>query len=86
MNKKNVNHLSRVPKNEVLNTKILHIITRQGIQIREDKGKRIRIISPKHDYPNPIMQREIFKDATQVFKELATQEDNLDHQSTKAND
>ena len=34
MSKNNVNHLSRVPKNEVLNTKNLQIITRQGTKIR----------------------------------------------------
>ena len=33
MNKKNVNHLSRVPKNEVLNTKKLQLITRQASKI-----------------------------------------------------
>lgn len=76
MHKKNVNHLSRVPKNEVLNTKNLQIITRQGTKIGEDKGKSISTIPQKHDYPNPTKQREKFKDSSQVFKYLATQEDN----------
>lgn len=41
MNKSNVNHSSIVPKNEVLNTKKLQGITRQGTIIGKDKGKRI---------------------------------------------
>ena len=44
MNKKNVNHLSRVPMHEVLNTKKLQDITRQGTKIGEDKDKSISTI------------------------------------------
>ena len=86
MNMKNINHLSRVPKNEVLNTKSLQIITRKVTKTREDKGKTISTISQKHDYPNPVMQREIFKDTSQFFKYLSTKEDNLYHQRTKVNE
>ena len=50
MNKKNVNHLSRVHNNEVLNTKNLQIITRQGTKIGEHKGKYISTMPPKHDW------------------------------------
>ena len=85
MNNKNVNHLSRGRKNEVVNTKNLQIITRQWTKTREDKGKSISTIPPNHDYPNLVMQREIFKDSSQIIKDLATQEDNLDHQNTIIN-
>ena len=72
MSKKNVYHLSRVPKDEVLNTKNLHIITRQGTKVGEDKAKGINSSFQKYDYHNPIMQRKKFEDKSQVFKELAT--------------
>ena len=39
MNKRNVNHLSRVHRNDVVNTRNLRIITRQGTQIEDDKVK-----------------------------------------------
>ena len=86
MNKKIINDLSRVPKNGVLNTKNFQIITRQGTKIGEDKGKSICTISQNHNYINHVMQREIFKGVSQVFKYLATEEDNLDHQTTKVNE
>ena len=86
MNKRNVNHLLRVHKNDVLNTKNLQIITRQGTKIGEDKEKTSSTFMQNHEYPNPRMQRQIFNDATQVFKELAIQQDNLEHQNTKVNE
>ena len=49
------NHLSNVPKHEVLNTKKLQVITRQGTKIGEDKEKSICIISK--DYPNSTKQK-----------------------------
>ena len=41
MNKNNVNHLSRVPKHEVLNTKKLKVITRQGTKLEKIKEKTL---------------------------------------------
>ena len=70
------NHFLRVPKHEVMNTKKLQVITRQGTRIREDKEKSVSTIMKKHDYPNPTKQKKLFKDATQVFKDLIMQEDN----------
>ena len=61
----------------------MQIITTKGTKIGEEKGKIIRTISPKHDYPNLVMKRKIFKDESQVFKDLATQEDDLDQKYTK---
>ena len=33
----------------------------------------------KHDYPNPSKKKIIFNDATQIFKEIAMQEDNKEN-------
>lgn len=52
MNKNNVNHLSRVPKNEVMNTNKFQVITRQGTRIGKDKDKSISTIAKKHNFPN----------------------------------
>lgn len=86
MKKRNINHLSGVHKNDVLNTKNLQIITRQGTEIGEDKAKTSSTMLQNHEYLNLKIQRKIFNDATQVFKELAMQEDNLDHQKAKVNE
>ena len=40
MSKRNVNQLSRVHRNDVVNTKNIWIITRQGTNIGDDKEKR----------------------------------------------
>lgn len=45
MSKKNVNLLSRVPKHAILNSKNLHIVTRQGIQIDEGNQSTIKVIN-----------------------------------------
>lgn len=57
MNINNVNHLSRLPKHEVLNSKKLQVITRQGTRTGEDKEKGISIIMQKYDYSNPTKQK-----------------------------
>ena len=57
MNKKDINHLSRVSKLKVLNTKKLQVITREGIRIDEDKETSISTIMKKHDYPNPSKEK-----------------------------
>ena len=85
MRKRNVNHLSRVHKNDILNTRNIQIITRQGKNIGDDKAKRNNTMLQNHAYSNPRMQRQIFNDATQVFKDLAMQEEILYHQITKVN-
>ena len=54
MNKKNVNLLSRVLKHEILNSKNLQIVTRQGTKIGEDIWNVIKVINTNHDYPNPF--------------------------------
>ena len=49
--KKNVNVLSCVQKHDVINTKNLHIVTRQGTKIRND-NPCISKIKEQNDYPN----------------------------------
>ena len=49
--KKNVNVLSCVQKHDVINMKILHIVTRQGTKIGNDNPP-ISKIKEKNDYPN----------------------------------
>ena len=72
--KKNFNVLSCVQKHDVMNTKNLHIVTRQGTQIGNDNS-RISKIKEKNDYPNPTKQKQLYNDATYMFKELPRQEE-----------
>ena len=50
--KNNVNVLSCVQKSDIVHTKKLHIVTRQGTKIGGD-NPRIRKIKDKNEYPNP---------------------------------
>ena len=68
--KKNVNVLSCVQKNDVINTKNLHIVTRQGTKIGSD-NPRISKIKEKNVYPNSLKEKQTYKEATNVFKEFA---------------
>ena len=67
--KKNVNVLSCVQKHDVINTKNLHIVTRQGTKIGSD-NPCISKIKEKNDYPNPTTQKQLYNDATNIFKEF----------------
>ena len=72
--KKNVNVLSCVQKHDIINTKNLHIVTRQGTKIGDD-NPRISKIKEKNDYPDPFKQKQMYKDATNVFREFSRQEE-----------
>ena len=76
--KKNVNVLSCVQKNDVINTKNLHIVTRQGTKTGSD-NPRISKIKEKNVYPDPVKEKQICKYATNVFKEFARQEEANDN-------
>ena len=65
--KKNVNVLSCVEKNDVINTKDLHIVTRQGTKTGSD-NPQINKIKEKNVYPNPVKEKQIYKDATNIFR------------------
>ena len=68
--KKNVNVLSCVQKNDVINTNNLHIITQQGTKTGSD-NPRISKIKEKNVYPDLVKEKQIYKDAKNVFKEFS---------------
>ena len=68
----------------MVNSKNLQIIIRPSTNIVDDKAKRNNTVLKNYGYPNP--KRQTYKYATQVFKDIATQEDRLYHQSTKVNE
>ena len=67
--KKNVNVLLCVQKHDIINTKNLHIVTRQETKIGND-NPWISKIKEKNDYPNPVKQKQLYKDATNIFREF----------------
>ena len=69
--KKNVNVLSCVQKCDVIRTKNLEIVTKQGKKIGND-NPRISKIKNKDDYPNPINQKKLYNNASNMFQELDT--------------
>ena len=72
--KKNVNVLSCVQKNDVITTKNIHIVTRQGTKTGLD-NPRISNIKDTNIYPDPVKEKETYKQATHVFQDIAWQED-----------
>ena len=72
--KKNDNVLSCVQKGDIVRTKNLHIVTRQGTKIGGD-NPRIRKIKDKNEYPNPTKKKQLYNDASSMFREFSRQED-----------
>ena len=68
--KKNVNVLSCVQKNDVITTKNLHIVTRQGIKIGTN-NPRISKIKDTNVYHNPLKEKQTYKETAHVFQEFA---------------
>ena len=68
--KKNVNVLSCVQKNDVITTKNLHIVTRQGTKTGLDKP-RISKIKDTNIYLDPIKENQTYKQETHVFQDIA---------------
>ena len=62
--------MSCVQKNDVITTKNLHIVTRQGTKIGADNPK-ISKIKEKNVYPDPLKEKQTYKEATNVFKDIA---------------
>ena len=60
-------------KNDVLDTNNLHIVTQQGTKTGSD-NPRINKIKEKNVYPDPLKEKQTYKEATNVFKEIAWQE------------
>ena len=72
--KKNFNVLSCVQKHDVMNTKNLHIVTRQGTK-NGNNNPRISKIKEKNDYPNWTKQKKLYNNASNMFKDFARQEE-----------
>ena len=68
--KKNVNVLSCVQKNDVITTKKLHIVTQQGTKTGAHNPK-ISKIREKNVYPDPLKEKQTYKEETHVFQEIA---------------
>ena len=56
----------------------MHIVTQQGTKIGSD-NPRISKIKEKNVYPNPLKEKQTYKEATNVFKEFARQEEAIDN-------
>ena len=72
--KKNVNVLSCVQKSNVIRTKNLHIVTRQGKKTGND-NPRICKIKRKDNYPDPVKQKQLYNDASNMFQEFTRHEE-----------
>ena len=72
--KKIVNVLSCVQKSDIVRIKNLHIVTRQGTEIGGD-NPRIRKVKNKNEYPNPTKQKQLYNDASNMFREFSSKED-----------
>jgi hypothetical protein len=70
MNKRNVNLLHTVPKQEILNSKNLHVVTRSGVgeDIYPDPTSRQR--RDRHIYPDPDQQDKLMREAMKFFKNI----------------
>ena len=62
--------MSSIQKCDVIHTKNLQIVTRQGTKIGNDNPK-ISKIKKKDVYPNPIIQKQLYNDALNIFQELS---------------
>ena len=77
--------MSYVQKNDVINTKNLHIVTRQGTKIGSD-NPRINKIKEKNFYLDPLKEKKTYKESTNVFKEFARQEQANDNRHNTINE
>jgi hypothetical protein len=84
INKKTVNTLSCVPKYNIDDTKNLQVITRRGKKTGLDinEPKILKIIQ-KDDYPNIDKQKELYKDAEEIFQELSNNEEHYKSNTIK---
>ena len=69
--RRNVNRLSRVPKNDAAITKNIQIITRKGMKIGGNNAHVDKIQRNQEDYPNPWKENKIFNNASEMFTQLA---------------
>ena len=77
--------MSCVQKHDIINTKNLHIVSWQGTKTGND-NPQIRKIKEKNVYPNPVKEKQIYKDATNIFREFARQEEEDDNRQDTVKD
>ena len=63
----------------------MHIVTQKGTKIGSD-NPRISKIKAKNTNPNPLKEKQTYKEATNVFKEIAWQENVHDIQHNIINE
>ena len=61
-------------KHDVITTKNLHIVTRQGTKTGLD-NPQISNIKDTNIYPNPMREKQTYKEAIHTFQDIAWQED-----------
>ena len=72
--RENVNVLSCAQNSDVIHTNNLHIVTRKGTKTGSG-NPRISKIKSKDDYPNPIKQKQLYNDASNMFQEFSRYEE-----------
>ena len=72
-------------KNDVINTKNLHIVTLQGTKTGSD-NPRIGKIKEKNVYPDALKEKQTYKETTNVLQEFARQEQAHDTQHNTINE
>ena len=72
-------------KNDVINTKKLHIVTQQGTKTGSD-NTRISKINEKNVYHDPLKEKQTYKKATNVFKEITWKEQANDNRHNTINE
>ena len=65
--KNNFNVLSCVQKSDIIRTKNLHIVTRQGTKTGGG-NPRIRKIKDKNEYHNHIKKKQLYNNASSMFQ------------------
>ena len=76
INKKTVKALSCVPKSNIDDTKNLQVVTRQRTKTGLDRNEpEILKIIQKDDYPNIDKQKELYKEAKEIFQGLSNNEE-----------
>ena len=66
--------MSCVQKYDVIRTKNLHIVIRQGKKTGND-NPRICKIKSKDNYLDPVKQKQLYNDASNMFQEFARHEE-----------
>ena len=78
--------MSSVSKNVALNPKNLQIITIQGTKIGGDDPQVTMIQRKWCDYPNPLNKKEIFNNATKIFTQIDSKENNAENRNKTLNE